>query len=251
MQGNKERWQSPIITDKMVKEAEERRKLLSEEFQDIEMPVEKLQDIHREIERRKNKNKRMAKARFRPSVAFAAVLVLVVGLGGISSGKKLYVTEILQSDRGSETTSNIENTDSIYSEYDEEQVCQEIQEKLGVLPVQLSYQPKNMVLSEYTLKQVSNEAILAYENGQDRLHIYITKDYQKSTTNFQTDGEFLGNVFIEMSDIEAPLYLVKNEQDEVYCSVEFEYLNAYYSITGSMETKEFKKILENISIKNV
>lgn len=255
MQGDRKRWQSPVISDEMVRKAEERRKLLNEmeELKEIEMPIEKLEDIHRELERRKaEKIKRMTpRARIRPSAVLVAVLVLVLGLGGISSGNKLYQTEVSQSERGNETTSNIENTDSIDSGYDEIKVCQEIQEKLGVLPVMLSYRPKDMILKTYTLIEKTNEVILSYKNGQDRLNIYIAKDYQKSSTNFQVDGELIGNVFMENSGIEVPMYLIKNEQNEIYCSVEFEYLNTYYSITGSMEVEEFKKIIENILIKNV
>ena len=67
-------------------------------------------------------------------------------------------------------------------EYDEEEVCQEIEEQLGVLPVRLGYQPQRAwYLQEYWIKEAATEAIVRYAYAETkRLHVYISKDYDES-----------------------------------------------------------------------
>ncbi len=77
---------------------------------------------------------------------------------------------------------------AIASGYDEEEVCQEIEDQLGVLPVRFGYQPKGMILQEYWIKD-DQDAILRYVYGTKQLHVYISKDYDESSINFKMDGD--------------------------------------------------------------
>ena len=178
-------------------------------------------------------------------------MALCIGAGAIGVGSRVYEPEISQSMRGDEVETKVENTDSIYSEYDEEEVCQEIKEKLGVIPVRLSYQPARMNLSEYRIEEKANEAILKYELDGKWLYIYISKDYSESSINYQTDGEKVGTVIIDSYNLTIPVFKFKNPQSEIYFEGSFEYLNTYYSVSGMMDLEELKKIIENISLKNV
>ena len=127
--GIDDEWLQKKIEEDLNAMADEREKQLMEmhELQNIQMPREKLEDIYREAERRR-KVVRKKKIRYRMVAALAATLVLCVGAGVISSGNKVYVPEIFQSSRGDEVQTKIENSDSIYSEYDEEEICQEIED---------------------------------------------------------------------------------------------------------------------------
>lgn len=251
MKRSKEDWLDEKITEDLMAMADEREKLLMEmeELQDIDMPAEKLEEIHRELEARSHRRPRR-RIRLRAALAAAAVLVLLVGVGVVSSGNRLFIPEILPSARENELTTKIENTDSIYSEYDEEEVLREIEDKLGVIPVRLGYQPKNLELVGYDLNDKLDDVILEYQWGEYNLHIYISKDLKKSTVSFQNDGEILDTIRIESCNMEIPVYIIDNSQGGEFYSVEFEYLNTYYAINGWMEKKEFINILENIVIKN-
>ena len=83
----------------------------------------------------------------------------------------------MQKERGDEVNTKVENSESGYSEYDEEAVCQEIEEKLGVLPVRFKYRPEGMVLTDYILDESSGEAILEYTVKNRILHVFI---YEKN-----------------------------------------------------------------------
>lgn len=251
MKRSEEEWLEEKILDDLQELADEREKLLmeSEELQDTDMPMEKLEEIHREMERRTRRHARR-RVHLRAALAAAAIMVLFVGAGVVSSGKKLYIPVIFQRDRGNETTSKVNNVDATAREYDEEEVCQEIEEKLGVFPIRFKYRPDSMELIYFLLDEEEKEAITQYKCGIYYVYVYISKDYKKSTINIQTDGVILDTIKIESCNMEIPVYIYDDTEEGEYYRVEFEYLNTYYAINGRIEKDEFLKILENILIKN-
>ena len=196
------------------------------------------------------KTARRPRIRLRAAFAAALVAILALGVGMVGSGKKVYLPVVSQREDGDESTTKVNNSDSaVASSYDEEEVCQEIEDQLGVLPVRFGYQPKEMTLQEYWIKD-DQDVILRYAYGAKRLHVYISKDYDESSINFKVDGVLKDMVHAEAMSIEVPVYEYEDSQGNVYMQSSFEYLNTYYSIDAMMEQEEFEKILENIWIKN-
>lgn len=198
------------------------------------------------------KTVRRPRIRLRAALAAALVAILALGVGMVGSGKKVYLPVVSQREEGDESTTKVNNSEEgIARSYSEEEVCQEIEDQLGVLPVRFGYRPKEMVLREYWIKEDAKEAILKYTSGEKKLHIYISKDYDNSSINFKVDGE--SNEIIKMSAMrmEVPVYQYEDTKGDIYFQVSFEYLNTYYSIDAMMEKDEFKKLLENLIIKNV
>lgn len=252
MKRRDDEWLDKKIAEDLMAMADAREKYLmeAEELQNIDMTPEKMEEIRQEVARRTRKKSRK-RLHLRAVLVAAAIMVLFVGAGVVSSGKKLFVPVIFQRERGNEITTKINNTDAIASQYDEEEVCQEIEEKLGVIPVRFGYQPKDIKITEYILDEISKEAIIRYQFGENNLHIYISKDYKNATISYQTDGEILDTIMIESCGMEIPLYIVDDSSGGEFYNVKFEYLNTYYVINGTMEKDVFSKILENIVIKNV
>lgn len=233
-------------------DARERLLMEMEELHDIEMPEEKLEDILRELETRKKaaESSRKPRARIRMAVALAAVLILLVGAGAVGSGAKLYVPEIFQRSRGNEIEIKVENSESVYSEYDEEEICREIEEKLGVIAVQLRYRPEGMTLKEYEVHEDDGEAFMRYEYAGNSFYIMIDKKHFDSSSQWKTDGEVVDTLTSFTGEIEIPVYSYQTSMNEPYFAASFEYLNTCYYITGMMEQEEFTKILENLLIKS-
>lgn len=193
---------------------------------------------------------RRPRIRLRAALAAALVAILALGVGMVGSGKKVYLPVVSQKEDGDESTTKVNNSDSaVASSYDEEAVCQEIEDQLGVLPVRFGHRPQDMVLQEYWLKD-DQEAILRYVCGTKRLHVYISKDYNESSINFKMDGILKDTVELESMFMEIPVYEYEDSKGNVYMQSSFEYLNTYYSIDAMMGQEEFEKILENIYIKN-
>lgn len=177
-------------------------------------------------------------------------MVLLLGMGIVGSTKKLYIPVIMQKERGDEVNTKVNNTELLGSEYDEEAVCQEIEEKLGVLPVRFKYRPEGMVLTDYILDESSGEAILEYTVKNRILHVFIYEKNNDSSINSQKDGETLDEVLVESCGLTVPVQQVEGSPTESYYVTTFEYLNTYYSISSNIVEEEFQKIIENILIKN-
>lgn len=252
MRQDSDEWLEEKIDEDLMAwaDAEERRIMEDEELQNVTMPEENLEDIHREIRRRRRKTSLFGKTRRRMLIAVAAVMVLLLGMGIVGSTKKLYIPVIMQKERGDEVNTKVENSESGYSEYDEEAVCQEIEEKLGVLPVRFKYRPEGMVLTDYILDESSGEAILEYTVKNRILHVFIYEKNNDSSINSQKDGETLDEVLVESCGLTVPVQQVEGSPTESYYVTTFEYLNTYYSISSNIVEEEFQKIIENILIKN-
>lgn len=252
MKRRDDEWLDKKITEDLIAMADAREKFLmeAEELQDIDMTPEKIEEVRQEVERRIRK-KSHRRLHLRAALVAAAIMVLLVGAGVVSSGKKLFVPVIFQRERGNEITTKINNTDAIASQYDEEEVCEEIEEKLGVIPVRFGYQPKGMKIVEYFLREEYNEVMVGYQLEDGNINIYISKEYKESTINYQTDGKLLDTVWVESCGMELPIEIIDNSAGGEYYSIKFEYLNTYYVVNGTIEKEEFIKIIENIVIKNV
>lgn len=197
------------------------------------------------------KTVRRPRIRLRAALAAALVAILALGVGMVGSGKKVYLPVVGQREDGDESTTVVDNNEgNVDRQYNEEEVCQEIEDKLGVLPIRFGYRPKELILQEYWIKD-DQDAILKYAYGTKRLHVYISKDYDESSINLKMDGVLKDTVQAEAMFIEVPVYEYEDSKGNVYMQSSFEYLNTYYSISGMLEQDEFEKILENIIIKNV
>ena len=197
------------------------------------------------------KTARRPRIRLRAALAAALVAILALGVGMVGSGKKVYLPVVSQREDGDESTTKVNNSDNaVTSSYDEEAVCQKIEDQLGVLPVRFGYRPKGMILQKYCI-QDNQDIILRYVCENKKIYIYISKDYGDSSINFKMDGELKDVIQVEALSMEIPVYEYKDSNANIYMQSLFEYLNTYYSISGMLEQEEFEKILENIWIKNV
>ena len=197
------------------------------------------------------KTARCRRIRLRAALAAALVAILALGVGMVGSGKKVYLPVVSQREDGDESTTKVNNSEEgIARSYSEEEVCQKIEDQLGVLPVRFGYRPKGMILQKYCI-QDNQDIILRYVCENKKIYIYISKDYDESSINFKMDGEPKDVIRVEALSMEIPVYEYKDSNENVYMQSSFEYLNTYYSISGMIEQDEFEKILENIIIKNV
>lgn len=252
MKRDKDDWLDQKITEELLAMADEREKELMEmeELQDIDMPIEKFEDIKREAERRRRKSRRGI-LRPRTAIIAAALLALLLGVGVVTVGSREYRPEIREYESGDGSTTRIENSDSVFSEYDEEEVCREIEEKLGVIAPRLIYKPEGMGLSEYWIDTEMGESVIEYEKNGKKLKIYISKDYENTSINFRVDDEKVNSVMVIANNIWVPVFKYTDPDGKDYYQSEFEIFDTYYSLTGMIEEEEFNDILENMTINNV
>lgn len=250
MQREMDEWLEQKIDEDLDAWAEERMKMLmeSEELQDIHMPEDSLEKLHQKINARKKKL--LGRKRIHMLVAAAAVMTALLGVGLVGSGKKVYEPKVTQNARGDEVTTKVNNADLAASQYDEEAVCQEIQDELGVLPIRFKYRPEGMELTWYQIDMDSGEAILEYSIKDNTIHVYIFERNSDSSIGLQYDGEVLETDMLESVGVEMPVYRREGSAQGSYYATVFDYLNTSYSISADVSQEEFKKIIENILIKS-
>lgn len=249
-------WLRGKLDEEINEMADEREKYLteSEEFKDIHLSEERKARLHQMVEedekRREKETATRRRLRFRPLLVAAAAMILLFGYGIASSGNRVFVPEVQEFGEGANSTIKVENTDSVYNEYEVEEVCQEIEEKLGVIAVRLMYVPEGMELKEYKIREAEDYAVMEYEYDGHNFHIFISKDNIKTTINTQMDAKKIDDVMVTSCGIEVPVYHYKHSENEQALRVSFEYLNTYYSLDGVMQEDEFIRVIENIAIQN-
>ena len=250
MQREMDEWLKQKIDEDLDAWAEERMKMLmeSEELQDIHMPEDSLEKLHQKINARKKKL--LGRKRIHMLVAAAAVMTALLGVGLVGSGKKVYEPKVTQNARGDEVSTAVENADHVEQQYDEEAVCQEIQDEMGVLPIWFSYRPEGMELTWYQIDTDSGEAILEYSIQDNTIHVYIFERNSDSSIDLQYDGDVLETDMLESVGVEMPVYRREGSAQGSYYATVFDYLNTSYSISADVSKEEFKKIIENILIKS-
>lgn len=184
-------------------------------------------------------------------LALAAVLVLVFGSVMTGVGSKSYWKILWDRIAGNEHVSviNVENMETQETvDIDELQLFKEIREKLGILPVRLSYMPKAMFIKEYEIDYNQNRAVIIY-GYNDRVIRYAMYMNDEDSSFVQTELDKLINEYQIVCDNDVEInvreYEIEGTDEKRYLAT-FEYMDAQYEIKGIMEKEEIDKILENL-----
>ena len=205
----------------------------------------------REVERKEKQKRPVRRIKKRYVVALAAALVLVMGMGVV--GDRAWISDSSDLERETEVTTKVNNEDKNSVLREEEEVYQEIAEKLGIAPMWLGYIPEGMVLDSYSIVEDTGWAILYYLYDDKVISIQMFKDSIESSSNVQWDGESyaLEGVFNEFGYtdfIEA--YCVDEEHQNFGANIK--YGNGYYNILGPFSSEnEFLEILNKIYFKTM
>ena len=181
----------------------------------------------------------------------AAALVLLMGMGTV--GSRAWISDSSDMGRETEVTTKVNNEDKKSILLEEEEIYQEIGEKLGIAPMRLGHIPEGMVLNSYEIMENTGWAGVYYLYNEKVICIQMFKDSIEGSANVQWDGEAyslenVSNEFGYADNIEA--YCI-DEKNQNY-SASITYGNGYYNIAGFFSTEnEFLEILNKIYFKNL
>ena len=204
----------------------------------------------REVERREKQKRPVRRIKKRYVVALAAALVLVMGMGVV--GDRAWISDSSDLERETEVTTKVNNDDKDSVLREEEEIYQEIAEKLGIAPLWLGYIPEGMVLESYQIMESTGWAGLYYLYNEKVICVQMFKESIEASSNVQWDGiayklEDISNECGYEDLIEAYCIDARNENYGANIS----YGNGYYNIAGVLEETEFFKILNGIYFKNM
>lgn len=181
----------------------------------------------------------------------AAALVLLMGMGAV--GSRAWISDSSDMGRETEVTTKVDNEDKKDILLEEEEIYQEIGEKLGIAPMRLGHLPEGMILDSYAITEDTGWAGVFYLYNDKVICIQMFKDSIEGSSNMQWDGEAyklenISNIYGYEEIIEA--YCIDEEHQNYSASIT--YGNGYYNISGCFnKEKEFLEILNGIYFKNL
>lgn len=208
--------------------------------------------IGREMLEKKNARKKVRKMprRRKVSIALVAVMVLVFAFGMTSLGSKSYLKALWERMIGSQKVevTNVEDMDSKETEdIDELAMYKEIEEKIGIKPVQLIKKPKAMIIDGLEIDEKQRQSKILYMYNENIIAYSIYANQSESSYSQKIDDELLGNFSVQSRkiDIDVEEYDVKNKEQDRYLA-KFEYKGVKYVLVGIMKKEEFTNILKNM-----
>lgn len=181
----------------------------------------------------------------------AAALVLLMGMGAV--GSRVWISDSSDIGRETEVTTKVNNEEKESILREEEEIYQEIGEKLGIAPLWLGHIPEGMVLDSYAITEDTGWAGVYYLYHEKVINVQMFKDSIEGSSNVQWDGqayelENVSNEFGYADYIEA--YCIDEEYKNYGANIK--YGNGYYNIAGFFASeKEFLEILNKIYFKNL
>lgn len=179
-------------------------------------------------------------------VVLAAALTLAIGTG--AAGSRVWRSANHDLERESEVSTKVDNDEKEDILLEEEVIYREIADKLGIVPMWLTYKPEGMVLSEYVIKENVGWANLYYLYEDSVITITMQKQSDEAAGNVQWDGNYR-KLDVDNKKYEVEAYCVDEKEHNYGANIL--YANGYYSIFGHFENEnEFLEILKEIFFKN-
>ncbi|MEJ8734736.1 DUF4367 domain-containing protein [Mediterraneibacter sp. ICN-202921] len=181
-------------------------------------------------------------------IAFAAVLILVLGSGLTSIGSKSYWKVLWERAVGDEKAAviNVEDMEVQKTEDVEEiDAFKDIDKELGISIVRLFYKPQGMVLENYNLDIEQGRAQLFYKYNDKIIKYSIYLNDEDSSLSQKKLDELINEYSIENGDKKIQVEEYKKDNEFRYIA-NFQYRGIHYQLKGVMEKEEFEKIIKNL-----
>ena len=239
------------LFQKLVVEARDEGLLEEENTKRLEDEIKSTEENTKE-----NQNTKVVKFfNYRISKKFlgmtAAAVITCFGLFGVSmstQGGRSYVMDKANEVLGDEKNTEIENSqDRLISDRTEEEARNEIEEKLQVEVPDFLYLPDRMDFDSYEIDDTAQSVYIRYRNGEDYMYVVIQANYANKSGIYRNDeGECLGMVNCDLSEIEAELWKIEEGEENPTYLAQWDYKNSYYRISGRMTEDEMKKIIKDV-----
>lgn len=211
--------------------------------------------LGRELQRRRREKERRKETRkfaggWKRAVAVVVALVLIVGFGVDSIGGPNRVVEIIGLAIGGRELSKVNSSSDnvkITGEDAEKEAYQQIKDELGIDPVRLIGFSGGIVYKGCEVDSDIRIAQILYEYGAGNVSYLIDASYTKETWGVDVEDTKVDEYPYVKGKLNAKIaeYQLPGDKGMKY-SAEFEYKGIYYQLIGTLDWKEFEKILINL-----
>ena len=179
------------------------------------------------------------------SVAAAAIAVMVVAMG-ISAGAKRDYRYVVKERDGVRNDIVLNNVDVIPGEDELDKAYTEIAKKTDIHPMRMVYKPKKMKFAKVEMGE--SWAIMYFKYGQYRIKFFQRVGNIGNSANVVSDRT--KQDYVENDLLGRKIYIeeAKTENNTIEYSSYIVIGDMYYQLSGIMPKKEFKKIIENLTL---
>ena len=183
-------------------------------------------------------------------IAFAAVLILVLGSGLTSIGSKSYWKVLWERAVGDEKAAviNVEDMEVQKTEDVEEiGMYRELKTIFSDSIVRMQYKPQDMVFKNYSIDEEQKRAQIFYSYQNEIIRYIIYMNNADSSLGQKEVDKLIDEFDLEVEDntIHIEKYQIEGYENSRFIA-EFEYKEIQYQVKGIMEEDEFIKIIENL-----
>ena len=264
------------LTEEELKLIEETERFMEEVYSDPEvanapLPKGMRENIFREIRAREAERERQKEAiltneekelirlgkkykrtrKLQRYLVLAAALILAMALGITSMGGPEKVLEKVSWMIAGRHQTNMDSGNERVVRMDEaseEDVYQQLEEKLGVYPVRINYLPGGIGFVEGDVYGDTSSALILYGIGADvKISYNIRLNYQVGSWGKDVEDEFFDGYVMQVNDVPINVnrYKVSDGQERTIAS--FEYQGVGYSLTfADFKPEEVEEVLNQL-----
>lgn len=209
----------------------------------LKPPEGEFQKIMERVEREKKAERKVIRLKrvLRPMLVAALLGGAILGSGIGVNGLEGTDYRPKEREAGDVIFSNMDNIDEA-SEL--EQAYKEIEEKLGISAIELSYIPDEMVFKEAFFNQLRSKLEFVYKGN--RFYFHQTLWNLNESANYKSDRELYKEVYNRYLNSYISIYKNELDGESPEFSAQFIDGDAYYYIFGIIDEDEFIKIVEHI-----
>ena len=187
---------------------------------------------------------------FKRLAGVAAVLVIVAAVGITGVGGPDRVREVVQRIFGGRETIRVNSDDRDILEFgseEEEEVYQDIKDKLGVDPVRIANSSAEIVFEYADIDKELQTAYLLYAHQDKTISYIINSSHSDGAWGIDIEDTLVDeySYTLDKAEILIREYRIEETNEtEYYAS--FDYKDVHYQLLGIMEQKELEEILNNL-----
>lgn len=209
----------------------------------LKPPEDEFQKIMERVEKDKKAKRKVVRLKriLKPMLVAALLGGVILGSGIGVNGLEGVDYKLRERDDGDVIFNNMGNIDE---DNNVEQVYREIEENIGISPIELSYIPNEMTFSEAFLKK--NRAAIEFIYKENYFHFYQVLWNLDDSANYKSDRKLYKEIYNRYLDCYIPIYRNELEGEKPEFGAQFINGEAYYYLFGIIEEDEFIKIVEHI-----
>ncbi len=182
-------------------------------------------------------------------VGMAAVaLACIFAASMTSEANRKYLVNSMRIWSGDDTKTVVDNDEENERvNIDEDKAITDIEEKLGIEMPRFYYRPQGMQFKNYETKEILEIARIEYKYNDNIIILYIDKQNESSESKMNSrHGDDSGTVVVNKEGIQVLISKIEDVDEKESYSAEWTKDSVMYCLSGRMDIKELKKIIEEM-----